>query len=685
MASVATRPNNMIPTRLPGMFVVPEDTPPPPPAVAEFMSAMAPPPDDLLPMEAPAQAPEPAPYQTPPNLPFTAAEETTIVALCNEFKTNSQEFHRGKKETMRKCYAAFLSQLEPDDLLPIPSAEGSENDVQSTRPQVFVPTIRQQIKTLYAQAKLIFFPNDEDYFRVRAKTSEDAAQEDDMTEALKYLFRASLISEKLGGSLLNALWSGIAAVFPVMEQHVVAEWKYDPTKPDQYGLTESMTDPMCDVENLNPLYFYIDPVAKNAEQARWLYAYHKSVQDIEDSPLYTNKVGLESLGKNTPTETLTDTHTNLIDALNGHDNRFKDITKHVSYDLYYFPSLKVNERVYRNIVVGIAAGVRLVRFQPNLYPKGLNPVVHFNWMPNSETLDGTGPVEDMLPIQKTLNMMVNYLLESLSRNGNRWGVDARVDMSNLSSVTGGIMVNRSGLPIDQAIKNFSGDFRESDALLTMMGVLKQEMQSISAAQGPIQGAMEQDFKKTATEATFLNETSISVLREVVEHISVTGMQRILERLMLLVGQYYQQPLSFRLDQEGASTQFKKVDLRPLAEGRFTIELTNVNPSQSKQAQINSLMQLLTTMLQDERLGMMARDNFYPFIRMLFQLSGNKRIDEVIYNPEEMAELLSGQPTQASEPGQPGLPMAQGVPPTGEQPPVDPLLEALLRGAQGDTG
>jgi len=127
------------------------------------------------------------------SLSLAPDEEVDLLRACNNFKINTINHAKNRKLNQERNYAYFNSQFFGDDLLPTPSSEGDQRDVNSQRPQVFLPIMLEQILQIYAFLRVKLFPNDEDYFRVKAKTEEYAYAEDDLTEGLKYLFKKNKI------------------------------------------------------------------------------------------------------------------------------------------------------------------------------------------------------------------------------------------------------------------------------------------------------------------------------------------------------------------------------------------------------------------------------------------------------------------------------------------------------------
>lgn len=611
------------------------------------------PPDGALP-GAPPSAAENMPINPsaplPINVPVDEAEQKEIVKICNTFKTSVKQNARDKKRIMRDAYAYSKSKFVGNDLLPLPQGEGTDRDMQSNRPQIFIPKTRELVKTLYSNLKLTLFPNDEDYFRVRAKTEEGAAIEEQLTDGLKYIWKDALITEKIGGYLLNMISMSNAACLPTIKDEVIYEWQINALT-GQYEATQIDVPPLPDIEILDPLHFYVDPTTKDPERTKWGYFGKKKKQEIKDSALYFNKdkklddLSTKLVQEDSTDETRTKEYTDL-------SQQFNDTEDNVWYDLYYFPYLKTSKKEYRNMLVGVAGQQLLVRFHPNLFPRGMNPVVFTTWMDDPQSPYGIGPVEDVMELQKLINMIYNHTTETLARIGNRFIVPEGTDLNGLWGVAGGVLVSDQ----PEKVRPITGDYTEPGQLLNFAGTLAAELQQVGGAQNPFQGASNIDFKKTATELQILQENSISIVREVIEHISVMGVQRILERLMYLCADLYKEPITIRTqDPNTGQPIFREVDFSVLRSGQFTIELVNVNPSQSKQAQVQTLTELIQMLIGNPQ----AIQVLEPILLKVAQLEGLRD------GPELIQEIKQRIIQNAAPP--PGIPNPQAGIPAPEQP------------------
>ena len=589
----------------------------------------------------------PAPQQqvlpTPINVSVTEEEAKAIVTACNSFKRSMQMFAKDKKRTMRDSYAYSQSKFIGNDLLPLPASEGRDKDLQSNRPQVFIPKSRQLYKSLFSYLSLTLLPNDEDYFRVRSKVPEKVALEDALTDGLKYKFKEANIPAKIKKWLGCIVSMGNGAALPTTREEFRHEWIPNP-ETGEYVSIQSKGEIYLDVENLNPIYFYIDPKASNKRNAKWGYFSDKSKQELKDSSLYFNtkteafeKLGCKKAKDSQDQELSTYEFTGL-------QSEFDDIEERVDYDLFYIPYFKTaTGQEYRNMLVGIAGGEILVRFHPNTLPRGLNPAVFQTWMEDPQSPYGVGAMEDAKELQRLINMLYNHTLETLARIGNTVAVSKDTDMSQFWGVAARVAVCDDP---QNDINFMTGDYSEVSAVLNYAGVLAAELTQVGGTSNPFQGGSNVDFKKTATELQILQENSISIIREVVEHIG-DGLVQVLELLMYIAGDIYKEPVTVRVDDPVQGTRWVNVDYKELLSGDFVIELNTINPSQSKQAQVTTLTELATAIGQNPQvLGIIS-----PIINKILLQQGVKdgpeMVQEILQKMQMMQQQQAQQEAQAN--------------------------------------
>lgn len=588
------------------------------------------------------------------NIQLDAETERELVSTCNSFKKSTTDFFRQKRETQRRCYAYVKSQFYGDDLLPKPAAGGQENDAECWRANIFTPISRQLAKVLFSYMKLTLFPNDAEYFRVKGQGSMEAQYEDDLTEGLKHLLQDAQFTEKAGEVIWSLIWAGEAVCYPVINTELKTEWNIELGDDGVPEYTERLLQNSTTIglEVWDPLSFYPDPFAKTETPYRWGYFSSKAKLDLLDDQYLLNREAIERMtGDTSPQQKKSSMSLN---SFNSAANTFDDTETHFDHDFYYFPRLELNKKVYRNMIAAVVDEKTLVAFRPNLVPGGGNPIQWFTWMKDSETNSGTGPLEDVADLQKLYNMMQNYKIETLARIGNAFAVSPSVDMSGFFGAAGGVVITENP---GSDIVPLTGSYTEISVLDNTLGLLKAEAQLAAGAQIPFQGSAAGDYRKTATEISLYQENNIGILREVVEHISVP-FKMVLQRFLELASKEIREPITIRLDNKNGQASERVVDFSIVQQGRFTVELITANPSISKNAQVQSLLQLME-LTRGDASGLQI---LQPIIEKIAELQGIKDIAFLIEEVKTRYESANQaqQQQEASMGAMQQLPMG-GVP------------------------
>jgi hypothetical protein len=246
-----------------------------------------------------------------------------------------------------------------------------------------------------------------------------------------------------------------------------------------------------------------------------------------------------------------------------------------------------------------------------------------------------------MPLQRLLNFIFNHSIETLARSGNMLAVNKDVDMSQLGRA-GGVMVT-DGRPSED-VQMLNTEDTELNSLFSAMGLIKSEAQTLAGSTHPYLGMASTDTQKTATEFSVIQETVISVLKEVTQHLAETLIQPLLERFMYLAADYFgDTPVQVRVD-EAEQTNLLEVDLSLIKKmrGQFTMEVTSINLAESKLAESNSLKELLQLMMSSPEIGSMAKDGMYPLLQRLAKLNNINDFDKFMMTPAEQNANMQSQ-------------------------------------------
>ncbi len=600
-----------------------------------------------------------------PLLELAEDEEASVIAWCQAFKQKAVQYADTKRQSLSVAYRHLKGTFDSEDALPVAFMSQSaaadtrlQQRLDKQRPKTFFPLTKQVVHQLYAQLKLTFFPNDEDYFRVRGKDPEAALIEDDLTEALKQVFKENLLTEQMGQFLFDLCWAGMGFAIPTIETTTTGQWLWDAQQ--QAYQHRPVQQQRMKLHTLHPMSVYIDPQASvgHWHASAWYHVGHKKIRHILEEgcsqrhvarlkhrldgtlpeepstyPLWTDTPYQPPETLLTPGTSYTKQGT--LSPLYDPAETSQEDEKTLSYETFYFPYLEVThaatrtKRVLHHVSVHVADNQWVVGIYPNVSPKTDNPAVFCNWHLSPDNPYGEGPAEAIAELQRLINILENYKLETMARIGNRFVVPEGTDMSQFFGIAGGVMVTER----PNEVQSFHGDFSEIATLMNQIGMLKAEAQITSGANHAFQGASQIDFKKTATEMQILQEQTINDLREVIEHIGIMGIKPLLERFMMLIAQHTTAPMVIRQDNPTQGTVFKSLDLSVLLSGRFHIEVVSINVGQSKQKQLDWLTQLLSMTQNNPLWSQQLKQGGYPILKKMAMIAGIKDVDAFLAPPE----------------------------------------------------
>lgn len=568
-------------------------------------------------------------------------QQQAWVSKCNELKSSWVSSANNKKDIMYRCIRYSRNQLMDDDLLPIPSTSGSQNDNNKKRPQIFIPTMQQTLMLLHSQISLALFPNDEDYFRIRSKSADGVQLEDQLTDGFKYLLKKAKFSNKMSGVVWNAAITGLFCAKPYIRFEDTTQWRLEWTQDEETGELKRAykeydikENPELDVQCINPLNFYIDPIESNPQRSKWFYIDRVKIRDLMDESIFINQDKLKEIASTTFS---TGNGYYDMNLTNGNTSAQRDVEDSVEYVEYYFPQITIgtgaNEKTYRNWLVGIAGGQTVVRNHPNLYPRGLNPAVFTSWIYDSTNPYGIGPGERMMGLQYYVNLMENFKIEDLARNSNLNVTTKDADLRQFNGVVGGVIRTEDPSRDFVRIPYNAATFQ---AVTEYTGILKGEMQASSGSQANFQGASNFDTPRTATEIDTYEGINRTNNNQVKQHLGAF-VEQTLTLMMHLAADSFQEPLEVPIDQPNGQKSYVPVDFTPLKSGNFVVEIVSVNPAQSRQAQVDGLLQIVKMIPDPETLQIME-----PVLHEFGILLGLKNIDQLLRETMERAQGVQQQ-------------------------------------------
>jgi hypothetical protein len=590
---------------------------------------------------------------------LSPADQQSLVNYCNTFKTNLIAHGKAKKNQDVEIFAALNNQFSDTTyLMPARTIEvGTQKAVQSTLEPIFFPLILQLYLIGISVLMSSIISTDDDWFRVRAKTSqwvtsETGVNEDDYTEALKYYFREKNVTEKLKDFISTSLWSSSPCAYVGMLERPEYEYKPVFSDPLSGGVVENPSEDMLPyltpmgvapkwtqnkkkvfVEALNPLLLYIEPEVYDEDYCSWGYFAYKKRRDLLDDPYCQNKDSIEAFSEEgTGISTQASGVYSQFQAIKGLSANFTSKDGQMRHDMYYFPYVRAGVTELRNVTVCVCEERILTHILPNFLPGGKNPLVFGTIEPGVDKPYNNAPLANALPYQRQINRMENYMMEVMARIGNLFNVREGTDISQLFGAAGGILFSDNP---GQDVVPLTGDFSEVANLRNQIGVYKMEAQAAAGIFQPFQGSSDVDEKKTATEINISSNQQMGIMDERADRMG-SHVRRIMERVLFYLPQISDAVMSIPVvDQETGQTSYKDVDLSYLTSDNYTIELVSISPAQSKNAQAQFLTQLAMQLGSNPEALM---SGVAPLIQKIGELNGIKDIKTLLQQVKEGNEV-----------------------------------------------
>jgi hypothetical protein len=634
------------------------------------------------------------------------AQQFALVSHCQEFKQSLISHAGGIKQKDIETFASLNNQYfdGADYLCPQPSIQNDTKGATKRADPIFFP-LTSQLYKIYCSVMLpAIISTDDEWFRVRSKTAEyvtnplTGVNEDDYTEALRYLFRSKNITEKIKDFISTFAWSSSPCCYVYLEETPVWEYQYvyEDTATGQVveDLDENTVQAglqmgairqagmapklkgnkkqIC-VKTLKPLQLYIEPDVYDEDNCGWGHFGYKKRRELLDDPYCLNKdeikrYGAEGTGTNSQDNGGVQAQ---AEQIKGQQSSFTSKDGQFKFDMYYFPYVLADDLELRNVTVCVAEGRILTHVIPNLLPNGMNPLVFGTISPGVDKPYNSPPLADAQPYQRLLNIQRNYQKDVMARIGNIYAVREQADISQLFGATCGIVLTEN--PREDIVP-LTGDYSEVAAMANQIGVDKMEAQASAGIHQPFQGSSAIDEKKTATEINITARQQMGIMDEWADR---TGTQvlRVLDRVKHYLAEISESVINVPVQNaQTAEIEYKQVDLSGLKGDNYTIELISISPAQSKNAQAQFLTQVAAQLGgAPEVIPVVA-----PLVQKIGELNGIKDIKTLLQQMQEASGYLQ-QFEQFREQQAMAEAIASGMPPDGMDPGMQPGMGAAQPG------
>jgi hypothetical protein len=571
---------------------------------------------------------------------LSAEATASLVSQCLNFKEGVKNAAISIKANDIETLRAIKNEFGENRSSYLIGTQGTSEKAGKQAEPVFFPLTSTVYNTALANLLGSLIASDTNWFRVRATTAEGAALEDDYTEAVKAVFQRDDVTQRIKDFASLFLWSSApcARVYlkkrHLYEQQAVyqlADWQqlieqkaFQDLPPDMQAMCQQVgfqpkliedKDEIC-IEIPNPDGLYLEAEVNSRKDQAWVYIGRRKKRELlNDSLLLKSAVGavMAMTGEDNPSQSGStgqnpaDIVDNLGQAQTGYDLK-------VNFDTYYFPFISAGNVPLHNVTICVANDSVVTHILFNTLPNGDNPLIVGKLQAGIETYS-LPPLRAIQPHQRLINKIFNFIIDEVSRSSRLLAISSNADITQFFGQSGGMIITdnpgRDVQPIEMP-------FNHEQLLMSIIAMIQQYSEATTGIAQPQRNDSESIVNKTATEIDASMSQMMGVVKEMTEtvgHYVLKLLQQVLYYLPKIKDAEIEVPV---INSETGQTDYKMVDLTGLAQG-YQIELTTINPDQSKNAQVQLLTQMIQLVGSNPDILLTAG----PLVEKVLSLSGMK--------------------------------------------------------------
>lgn len=410
----------------------------------------------------------------------------------------------------------------------------------------------------------------------------------------------------------------------------------------QIRTTEKFIQGLPKPKILNLLQTYVVPacIKDDPDTVSWMYIDFKKTQDLADDPSFMNLDKLNQggtlIGK-----------TCINPDVDGYQNSFNSNTssnyistepicefKQAYFDQFRFKT-STNEdgtpKVLRNFIVSTVEDQYVIECKPNVscsevsgVKMSKNPLILVTYYKNSNENIGTSPILDSLDLSKASNILMNYALDTMARNGNKYAYFSNVvDIKTMNGGTAtlveinGYQAKKFGIQnVQQAFQAIDSNNNDAIQAINTITIFRDQIQQLSNSSQPY---FQSKKGATATEVATIANQATGMVASRIKHIAKS------------LCDLYQRMFDDCVDrgikiervpcEENGESSFRVFDFGELKGKKFIIRITSLNPQLSKAVQANVMKELLVMAIESQMPEVLSRVNVSEMTQEILKLSG----------------------------------------------------------------
>lgn len=458
-------------------------------------------------------------------------EQESLVGYIKQTWKTGEDDRKDAKADWDACMKAYLCQPDP-----------IKDKRLEWRSNMFLPWAYNAVESWVAYVHGMLIPRDEDVMTIEARTPDDEPSNEIMQKYLQYSFKNNGLAEKFGDFLKEYAVRGPAVLKVYWRKDVQTENQLvteEVMQPDGTIATQQKRQPQelvtfnnvwFDVIPIKDFVFY--PIHGDIDKTTRIHRTWRFIEDLKASA-EAGEVNYFNLNL------IEDEEDSLIAAsyASAEEKEQKKRCSGVELKEAWIHRVKINGKLYKNVVATIANDKHLIRFQPNPYQLGRSPFIYdcMNQMPNE--LLGWGLLSKTLKQLNYANFLTNAKADSLKRGlypmfkyvddgvFNPYNVVARphamIKVGDLNNL----------VPIVDGLNEVSAAYPEIDQI-------KVEYDETTVPR-VVRGQMETS-QKTATEINAVQNNSSGKMHAIAQKINERVLKPLFETAYLLIRERAQQ-------------------------------------------------------------------------------------------------------------------------------------------------
>lgn len=379
----------------------------------------------------------------------------------------------------------------------------------------------------------------------------------------------------------------------------------------------------------------------NPDTYNWVHTTYVRTQDLIDNPSFINKNKFYDNDKLIGSMLLNQQDHEYTNYGNI-QNSLKMSTPMVKMRMCYFDQYQFKNgysntgerRILRNFIVYTIEDRFIAGCQPCLnYTEvsgqkiSKNPLIWFTYNKQRNNIVGTSPTFDCIDLSYAVNLLGNYMLDTLSRKGNKYVLnDAVTDFRTIQGGAGtiihvnGMKARQMGIDdIRKAAMILPDTNEDMNGLFSTIAALKSEAQSVGSATHPF---MQQKQKETATEVATLASQANVIVQSVINHLEKYFTEMYARQFDDLVQRSIKiESIPFYNNESKLLDRMGEFDFGMLKGKKFIPKMTTTNPELSKNVQVKVLTELTRMALESQDPEVRSRINISETVEEIMRLSG----------------------------------------------------------------